>query len=247
MNFGGRLPLALCMAIATACASGLPDLRSSRIFSWITLFASPFKRGMSYTPYIVPLLEVPRMMDSCPICRKEFPRKWSQKGKLQIYCSKSCRFKGSWIDQECPTCHKIYRVNKFHRTKKIYCSLPCYMRCTCVVCSAPVMGRRVQGGMVRIYCSRKCAAFVNKTLRRSKYKVTGYAMTIKRKGSLMCERCGEARLAALCVHHKDRNHGNRDPENLETLCGTCHALEHWEDTVSKEKYLELATRMAEYL
>ena|SRR3990167_71992 len=30
----------------------------------------------------------------------------------------------------------------------------------------------------------------------------------------------------LDVHHKDKNHENNDPANLETLCKNCHALAH---------------------
>lgn len=30
----------------------------------------------------------------------------------------------------------------------------------------------------------------------------------------------------LDVHHKDGNHSNNDPSNLETLCANCHRLEH---------------------
>lgn len=29
-----------------------------------------------------------------------------------------------------------------------------------------------------------------------------------------------------CVHHKDHNHYNNAPDNLELLCKRCHQLEH---------------------
>jgi len=43
-----------------------------------------------------------------------------------------------------------------------------------------------------------------------------------------CERCGFKALdrCQLDVHHKDGNHRNNDPPNLETLCANCHRLEH---------------------
>lgn len=44
-----------------------------------------------------------------------------------------------------------------------------------------------------------------------------------------CERCGSKEF--LVVHHKDRNRSNSDPSNLETLCKSCHQIEHrcWEN------------------
>lgn len=42
-----------------------------------------------------------------------------------------------------------------------------------------------------------------------------------RKGA--CERCGGG---PDHVHHKDRDRGNGDPSNLETLCAACHLAEH---------------------
>ena len=38
-----------------------------------------------------------------------------------------------------------------------------------------------------------------------------------------CERCGGS---PDHVHHRDRDRGNGDPANLETLCGSCHSAEH---------------------
>ena len=40
-----------------------------------------------------------------------------------------------------------------------------------------------------------------------------------------CQRCGktqEENGRKLDVHHKDRNHDNNDPKNIEVLCRTCH-------------------------
>lgn len=44
-----------------------------------------------------------------------------------------------------------------------------------------------------------------------------------------CERCGST--DNLLVHHRDHNHYNNDPMNLETLCKRCHQIEHkcWEN------------------
>jgi hypothetical protein len=43
-----------------------------------------------------------------------------------------------------------------------------------------------------------------------------------------CERCGffPSHRSQMDVHHRDGNHGNNAPENLEVLCANCHRLEH---------------------
>ena len=42
-----------------------------------------------------------------------------------------------------------------------------------------------------------------------------------------CEICGGN--FRLGLHHKDRNRTNNSPENLQTLCPTCHTRLHWEE------------------
>ncbi len=43
-----------------------------------------------------------------------------------------------------------------------------------------------------------------------------------------CERCGfePVHQCQLDVHHRDHDHSNNAPQNLETLCANCHRLEH---------------------
>jgi len=51
-----------------------------------------------------------------------------------------------------------------------------------------------------------------------------------------CERCWfKGDPCQLDVHHKDHNHKNDDPSNLETLCANCHRLEHKPKTYPKQK------------
>jgi endogenous inhibitor of DNA gyrase (YacG/DUF329 family) len=42
---------------------------------------------------------------------------------------------------------------------------------------------------------------------------------------IACEICGSQ--SRLGLHHKDRNRTNNSPENLQTLCPTCHTRLHW--------------------
>lgn len=54
----------------------------------------------------------------------------------------------------------------------------------------------------------------------------------------VCERCGFTAVhqCQIDIHHKDGNHENNNVENLESICGNCHRLEH---------RLEEAIRVAE--
>ncbi len=74
----------------------------------------------------------------------------------------------------------------------------------------------------RIYCDSSCMAqgmIIEEPsrsalhLRASKYR--------KDK----CEKCGVRR--DLHVHHRDEDISNNDPENLQTLCASCHGKWHW--------------------
>ena len=44
---------------------------------------------------------------------------------------------------------------------------------------------------------------------------------------ILCSECG--RTDNLHVHHKDRNPANNDPQNLVTLCASCHLKLHWRE------------------
>ncbi len=50
-----------------------------------------------------------------------------------------------------------------------------------------------------------------------------------------CEKCGS--ITGLGIHHKDGDHKNNNPRNLETLCGHCH-MKHHMSLVNKEDWLD---------
>lgn len=64
-----------------------------------------------------------------------------------------------------------------------------------------------------------------KSIKKYKSKPKGY----RKYKTMICERCKFEALdrCQLDVHHKDGNHHNNDPNNLETLCANCHRLEHF--------------------
>lgn len=44
----------------------------------------------------------------------------------------------------------------------------------------------------------------------------------------ICNRCGYCQnIAALQVHHIDKDRSNNSIDNLEVLCANCHSIEHW--------------------
>lgn len=92
--------------------------------------------------------------------------------------------------------------------------------------------------MRRKYCNRHCMkkAFVKKGEdTKQKYSCAHHS---SRKIAYMilekeykCERCGS--IINVDVHHKDGNHNNNTPNNLELLCRSCHMKEHHPRTVCK--------------
>lgn len=162
-------------------------------------------------------------MDKCPMCPVEFKRHYVRKGQRQQYCSRRCRFLDGFLIRRCATCGEDYRVHKFHLKRRPYCSLACMQRRPCIACGATIVGRKTFQSGERSFCSRDCAILTN---REPSYKVAGFTATIIRLGRLQCERCNEARPEALDVHHRDKNRKNNAPDNLETICGTCHYVHH---------------------
>lgn len=185
-------------------------------------------------------------MDICPICTTAFKRHYSRKGQRQIYCSKACRYKSMAVTRICLTCEKPFTVNRFS-TRQDYCSKPCIARYPCQLCGTIITGRKTFQSGPKRFCTRKCASIFNRSLTSKKaYVVTGFAQTIHRKGALLCERCNFHNPFALIVHHRDSDRSNNTPENLETLCANCHAIEHWKASTHREAVIKVAYAVAPY-
>lgn len=135
----------------------------------------------------------------------------------------------------CFNCLKpIYRRPVEISRGRVFCSSECYgvanrKESPCVVC-----GTLIQAHENKKTCSRSCAnknrAGVHYRTGSSKDKVKDQRAIKLRvfaaKGE-KCERCAYDKKEILNVHHKDRNHGNNDLDNLELLCPNCHAEEHY--------------------
>jgi hypothetical protein len=191
------------------------------------------------------------IMDACRVCNKEFRRHRRRAGQLQVYCSKSCRYKDMVETRVCKTCGETYTRNKLSTKSTEYCSKACIQRCPCLFCGKVVIGRasfqsHSPTGKAQ-YCTKRCAALANRTVNGSlNYVVKGFAMTIHRLGKLACERCGFDEPDGLTVHHRDRDRSNCAGSNLETLCGTCHAIEHWKGSQKRRKDIAVAELLAKH-
>lgn len=98
----------------------------------------------------------------------------------------------------------------------------------CANCFEPMERKMINGRledlgafMRRVYCGRACMAeaFVKDTsLDGSKRR------RVTRSRGTTCESCGAT--TNLHAHHCDGNLDNDSPENIQTLCGSCHATHH---------------------
>ena len=77
----------------------------------------------------------------------------------------------------------------------------------------------------RKFCDQRCmaAAFDRRHSENVGWSTSHYhARKIVPHGP--CNRCGSE--SASDVHHRDGNHQNNDPSNLERICRSCHVKEH---------------------
>lgn len=90
-------------------------------------------------------------------------------------------------------------------------------RPSCKYCGCPAAKKRLNKLGIQIYHAqcRKCMGD------RSPYR---------RYKKTYCEICGfEGHYCQLDVDHKDGDHTNNDPSNLQTLCANCHRLKTWKN------------------
>lgn len=107
---------------------------------------------------------------------------------------------GKWV-------HRLTEINEQERTA------------VCAECG-PVTIRRQSGG-VRWRCNEADRD-------RYRYRKAGNRKPYRRNLGKSCERCGfvPEHPRQMDVHHRDGDHSNDDPANLQTLCANCHRLVH---------------------
>lgn len=140
----------------------------------------------------------------------------------QVYCSEGCGLRRGRVfvplstEKECPHCGVLFRRR---HPGQVYCSAVCRRRTrrerrarSCRSCGSVFIPRGNQH-----YCSGCTPRSVRRSQRRYQHL----------KGD-QCERCGflPEHPCQLDVHHRDGDHENNAPANLETLCANCHRLEN---------------------
>lgn len=151
---------------------------------------------------------------NCEVCSKPFHAEWKYLKRGQAkFCSRSC----SASRQRGPTLSNVL---------------------TCAGCSKEFIRRLCKTGVGKTglnFCTRKCKDSAQriggvKDIHPDHY---GRGIPKYRKVALStyehkCNRCGYSKyLPVLQVHHIDRNRRNADSSNLEILCPTCHAEDHF--------------------
>jgi len=104
----------------------------------------------------------------------------------------------------------------------------------CEFCDKPLERKRLPNGDLeylihfnrRKFCGRLCMAqaFDARETTDNPSWATAHYHARKLIPPGPCARCGA--LNARDVHHKDGNHQNNSPENLERICRSCHNLAH---------------------
>ncbi len=112
----------------------------------------------------------------------------------------------------CVMCSEPFRVSPSHLASSIAkygkpimcCSKDCHNR-----------AQRIEGGIPEIQPHHYG-------------KGNAYRFIAFRTYPKICMKCGyDKNVAAIVVHHKDRNRSNNSLSNLEVLCCNCHAIEHY--------------------
>lgn len=164
-----------------------------------------------------------RVKRECEICGQTFyvKRKTVRNG-FGRFCSRACfgewrsqdlvgesgcNWQGGPIEVECVICGKAFRVNR-HRhesTNVMYCSRECLR-----LGRTGELSPAWQGGI----SFEPYPPEFNTSLKNR----------IRRRDSHTCQLCGER---GRNVHHIDYDKSNCKPDNLITLCDSCHSRTNW--------------------
>ena len=135
-------------------------------------------------------------------------------------------------EKVCPVCFERF-ITK--RIDKGYCSAACYKKAkyhqqnpkeeqVCPNCNTKFIARK-KG---QVYCSPACQKTYSDRKYKDSIRFDGMKELILKRDGYKCVKCGS--ISNLNVHHKDHSGNqkkpNNSPDNLITLCDTCHISEH---------------------
>lgn len=99
----------------------------------------------------------------------------------------------------------------------------------CGACGARLerkrFGRRLEDRtrfLARKHCGERCMAVA---MTQEVVTLAGYRERAAKLRGSSCEDCGTDE--NLHAHHRDEDPSNNTPENIATLCGSCHLRWHW--------------------
>ena len=96
----------------------------------------------------------------------------------------------------------------------------------CIYCGKSLVGTK--DAARKKYCDRECYRSHRLSMPLTNKSTAHYRARESKKTK--CELCGGK--VNLQVHHKDKNHLNDSPENLQTLCSVCHHKIHMKNVLS---------------
>lgn len=121
-------------------------------------------------------------------------------------CTKCGNVRFLYAKRLCKSCWVTIRRKKMETIKQIRCR---------------ICGKRISSISTSKTCS-SCCRTGSKAPKWNGGSSLQYALKNHKKRN--CNRCNSK--SSLDLHHIDRNRSNNKPNNLETLCRSCHKLEH---------------------
>jgi len=154
----------------------------------------------------------------------------------------TCNKNRLYVEVACDNCSTTYTRQKRQLKEPYACCGNCLSHLTgsrvfveCAHCNAKVSKKRSalansKSGLY--FCNRACKEAAQSYMVEIMPDHYGTCETNYRKKALefygaTCNRCGyDANIAAIEVHHKNRNRSDNNLDNLEVLCANCHSIEH---------------------
>jgi hypothetical protein len=190
---------------------------------------------------------------NCGLCNKPFHvrvsgHKINGKWIKTRFCSPLCAYKFRKKSNEfkCEQCGKIFLVNlsrrpRFCSRKCLYDSMKTRVKVVCLICGKTFEAKKYLLGKNKgKLCSFECKnEFISRLMKGENHPnwqgglnndysenwTPRFKTKIRKRDNYTCQYCKKVQFG-LDVHHIDKNKQNCTPENLITLCRSCHRNVH---------------------